>query len=206
MKRSIKVLIVDDHPAMAMGTKFILEAMDQVRVVGIAPTENGCLQMIREHEPDLIILDFQLRQSNALEVLTHIRSMNVRPHVVIFTGIDYLPYYNDLLEFGVSGIMSKDSSDDQIRLMVACIADGNTFMPIHIYHQLRYNDTKSHTSPLSDEEMNIMSMIVRGFTNEQIAGEIHMSKRSVDNYLKKIYEKLGVKSRAQAIERFVEIK
>ncbi|UUZ86630.1 helix-turn-helix transcriptional regulator [Paenibacillus sp. P26] len=58
---------------------------------------------------------------------------------------------------------------------------------------------------MTEDEMHIMMLVTQGSTNEQIAKDIHMSKRSVDNYLKKIYDKLGVRARAQAVERFLQL-
>ena len=206
MVKTTTVLIVDDHPAIAVGTKAIIEQLEHVQVVDIAHNGASCLVMLREYKPDILILDFQLPDMDAIDVLRQLPETGSSPAVLIFTGIDYLPYYNTFLKLGVSGIMDKNATDDHLRLMLCCIMQGHTMLPIEMYRRLRVDSALAQASELNDEERFIMTLVVKGATNEQIAQEIHMSRRSVDNYFKRIYGKLGVGTRAQAIERFVGMK
>ncbi|MCY9593143.1 DNA-binding response regulator [Paenibacillus chitinolyticus] len=206
MNKIQHILIVDDHPAMAYGTKFILEQEENIQVVGVATTGEMGVEMMVELNPSIIFLDFHLPDLTGMEVAVKMRELNKDVQIVIFTGIDYMPILNNLLELGVCGIMSKDSSEDQIRNMMRALKEGQSVIPISLLHQMRLSHPDDDLSSLTDEEINIMNQIVKGATNEQIADEIHMSKRSVDNYVRKIYDKFGVKSRAQAIEKFLQIK
>ncbi|GKS09346.1 nitrate/nitrite response regulator protein [Paenibacillus chitinolyticus] len=206
MNKIQHILIVDDHPAMAYGTKFILEQEENIQVVGVATTGEMGVEMMMELNPSIIFLDFHLPDLTGMEVAVKMRELNKDVQIVIFTGIDYMPILNNLLELGVCGIMSKDSSEDQIRNMMRALKEGQSVIPISLLHQMRLSHPDDDLSSLTDEEINIMNQIVKGATNEQIADEIHMSKRSVDNYVRKIYDKFGVKSRAQAIEKFLQIK
>ncbi|MFF2158190.1 response regulator [Paenibacillus chitinolyticus] len=206
MNKIQHILIVDDHPAMAYGTKFILEQEENIQVVGVATTGEMGVEMMVELKPSIIFLDFHLPDLTGMEVAVKMRELNKDVQIVIFTGIDYMPILNNLLELGVCGIMSKDSSEDQIRNMMRALKEGQSVIPISLLHQMRLSHPDDDLSSLTDEEINIMNQIVKGATNEQIADEIHMSKRSVDNYVRKIYDKFGVKSRAQAIEKFLQIK
>ncbi|MEC0246122.1 response regulator [Paenibacillus chitinolyticus] len=206
MNKTQHILIVDDHPAMAYGTKFILEQEENIQVVGVATTGEMGVEMMVKLNPSIIFLDFHLPDLTGMEVAVKMRELNKDVQIVIFTGIDYMPILNNLLELGVCGIMSKDSSEDQIRNMMRALKEGQSVIPISLLHQMRLSHPDDDLSSLTDEEINIMNQIVKGATNEQIADEIHMSKRSVDNYVRKIYDKFGVKSRAQAIEKFLQIK
>ncbi|MFS0837353.1 response regulator transcription factor [Paenibacillus sp. UNC499MF] len=206
MNKIQHILIVDDHPAMAYGTKFILEQEENIQVVGVATTGEMGVEMMVKLNPSIIFLDFHLPDLTGMEVAVKMKELNKDVQIVIFTGIDYMPILNNLLELGVCGIMSKDSSEDQIRNMMRALKEGQSVIPISLLHQMRLSHPDDDLSSLTDEEINIMNQIVKGATNEQIADEIHMSKRSVDNYVRKIYDKFGVKSRAQAIEKFLQIK
>ncbi|WP_068773523.1 response regulator transcription factor [Paenibacillus sp. FJAT-26967] len=201
-----QILIVDDHPAMAYGTKFILEQEKDIQVVGVANSGESGIEMMMQLKPSIIFLDFHLPDLTGMEVAVKMREIDETIQIVIFTGIDYMPILNNLLDLGVCGIMSKDSSEEQIRNMMRSLKEGQTVIPISLLHQLRLSQPEDDMSSLTDEEINIMNQIVKGATNEQIADEIHMSKRSVDNYVRKIYDKFGVKSRAQAIEKFIQMK
>lgn len=202
-----KVVIAEDHPLMAHATKQLLEQMDNLIVAGVATNGSTCLQLVEEHQPGMVFLDYQLPDMAGTEVAEKIKKGWPDIHVVIFSGVDVSTMIPKFLELQVSGIISKGIHHDTIKHMVACILDDYIVLPRESVQRLL-----SPAAPalleieLTEDEAAIMSMIVKGCTLEQIADRIHMSKRSVDNYQRKIYDKLGVKGRAQAIEIFVRSK
>jgi two-component system competent response regulator ComA len=206
MNKDVTILIIDDHPAMAFGTKIILENIPGVRVTGMAGNGERGLALMAQERPDIVFLDFNLPDLSGMEVAERMKALDPDVHIVIFSGIDIVPMINKLLELRVSGIMSKDSGEEQIKNMIRCILEGQTAIPLALFHQMLLSKPEEDRSPLTEEEDHIMSLILKGATNEQIADVIHMSKRSVDNYVRKIYDKFGVKSRAQAIERYLNSK
>ncbi|SFL87416.1 two component transcriptional regulator, LuxR family [Paenibacillus sp. 1_12] len=200
-----RVLIVDDHPVMAKATQMILEQIENIQVIGIAASGKSCLEMTLLHKPDMIMLDYNLPDQFGSSVAKQIKDISPNTHIVIFTGIDVSDLYNQLIELGVSGIISKESSERVIQNMIRCIMDGYTMIPLSLYRGMRLmNNLPAQEALLTKDEIQIMTLVVRGSTQEQVANEIFVSKRSVDNYLKKIYAKLGVKSRVQAIEKFIQ--
>jgi DNA-binding NarL/FixJ family response regulator len=204
----VKAIVADDHPVVAHATKSILESVEGISVVGIAPTGRDCVELAEEHRPDLIFLDYHLPDQYGSQVAERIKNRLPQSHIVIFTGIDVDDLYNHLIDIGVSGIISKEASERTIINLVRCILDNHTMIPIPLYRQMRMTNriprqTEVDAAELTRDEITIMTMLVKGSTHEQIADQIHVSKRSVDNYLKRIYEKLGVQTRIQAIEKFV---
>jgi two-component system competent response regulator ComA len=203
MQRSI--LIVDDHPVMAKATQMILEQIEHIRVIGIAASGKSCLEMTTLHKPDMIMLDYNLPDQFGSSVAKQIKELSPDTHIVIFTGIDVSDLYNHLIELGVSGIISKESSERVIQNMIRCIMDDCTMIPLSLYRGMRLmKSLPTQEALLTKDEIQIMTLVVKGATQEQVANEIFVSKRSVDNYLKKIYAKLGVKSRVQAMEKFIQ--
>lgn len=203
MQRSI--LIVDDHPVMAKATQTILEQIEHIRVIGIAASGKSCLEMTALHKPNMIILDYNLPDQFGSSVAKQIKDISPDTHIVIFTGIDVSDLYNHLIELGVSGILSKESSERVIQNMIRCIMDDCTMIPLSLYRGMRLmKSLPTQEVLLTKDEIQIMTLVVKGATQEQVANEIFVSKRSVDNYLKKIYAKLGVKSRVQAMEKFIQ--
>jgi two-component system competent response regulator ComA len=200
-----RVIIVDDHPVMAKATQTILEQMDNIEVIGIAASGQACLEMTALYKPDIVFLDYNLPDQFGSGVARQIKKLSPETHIVIFTGIDVTDMYNHLIEIGVSGIISKESGERVIQNMVRCILDNCTMIPLSLYRGMRLTTSlPAQDAQLTKDEIHIMTLVVRGSTQEQVANEIFVSKRSVDNYLKKIYNKLGVKSRVQAIEKFVQ--
>ncbi|MBP1992917.1 response regulator transcription factor [Paenibacillus eucommiae] len=205
MSESLKALVVDDHPLVAQATKELLDKIEGIEVVGIAGSGEQCMSYIAKHQPKLIFLDYSLPDQTGTQVAKQIKKNYPDIHIVIFTGFDMTELLNNLIDLKVSGILSKESSVRTINNMVNCIMDNHTMLPLDIFHQSQFNgETADEGYSLEKEEIRIMSMVVKGATIEQIADQIHMSRRTVDNYLKKIYSKLGVKSRIGAVEKFVQ--
>jgi two-component system, NarL family, competent response regulator ComA len=207
MNKKTKILIVDDHPLMAEATLKTLEQIDFVQIVGIALTGKSCLEMVEFSKPDIVFLDFNLPDQYGDELAKLIKATHPEIHLVIFTGIDIAHLYNYLIGIGVSAIISKESSGNLIKSLITILLENHTMLPIPTFHKMRVlsNDVEP-TSLLDADEMKIMDMIVNGSTNEQIADVIGMSKRTIDNYIRKIYVKLGVASRAQAVIKFNQLK
>jgi two-component system competent response regulator ComA len=208
MSDVIKTLIVDDHPLFARATKALLEQMDRIEVTRVVSNAKQCLEQVELLQPGLVFLDYQLPDQSGMEVAAEIKRKYPHIHIVIFTGIELNSIYNKLIDTKVSGILSKESNEQTIINMVNCILDGHTMLPLSFFHQMQLNVDTDMTEDFSlqDEEVNMLNMLMKGATHEQIADHIYMSKRTVDNYLRKIYDKLGVKSRPEALEKFIKSK
>jgi two-component system, NarL family, competent response regulator ComA len=205
MNKVIRALVVDDHPLFAKATKAILQEIEHIEVIGTAGNGKDCLEMVRIHQPELVFLDYYLPDQLGSQVARMIKRQSPQTHIVIFTGVEVSKIFNKLIEAGVSGVISKGSSESTIRNMVNCIMDHHTAVPLSFFHKMKIvEDNMSSQLELTHDEVQIMSLLVGGFTHEQIGEKIHLSKRTVDNYLKRIYDKMGIKTRAQAVEQFVQ--
>jgi DNA-binding NarL/FixJ family response regulator len=205
VSKLMKVLVVDDHPLFAQATKQLLEQIERIEVVGVVGNAHECMNAIHTHDLDIIFLDYQLPDQFGTELAATIKEDFPHIHIVIFTGKDISDLMNNFLELQVSGILSKESSESTIIQLVHCIMHNHTMIPLSLFHQLRRVTRRLDVeSILTPDEVQIMVLLVRGETHEQIAAFIRISKRSVDNYLKKIYQKLNVQSRIQAIEKFIQ--
>jgi two-component system competent response regulator ComA len=207
MSDMVKALVVDDHPLVALATKELLDKIEGIEVIGIAFNGKQCMEYVAQHQPKLVFLDYQLPDQLGTQIAKEIKAAYPDIHIVIFTGMDMNELLNNLINLKVSGILSKEASVRTINNMVNCILDNHTMLPIGVFHQTQFNNALMEEEySLEKEEILMMSMMVKGATNEQIAAQIHMSKRSVDNYMKKIYDKLGVNSRIGAVEKFIQSK
>lgn len=203
--KNVKAIVVDDHPLMAQATRHTLERMERMQVVGVAHDGQTCLALAEAHQPDLIMLDYQLPDQSGTQVVEALRQMVPQAQVVVFTGMDIADLIQPLLELRVSGIIPKETSETMLKYMIACIMDGQMVLPRELFYKMKLAAPAGADLPnLSEEEVLIMSLMVKGATYEHIAETIHVSKRSIDNYLRKIYDKMGVQNRIQAIERFVQ--
>ncbi|TDF96297.1 response regulator transcription factor [Paenibacillus piri] len=205
MSKGMKTLVVDDHPLVANATKALLDSIDGIEVIGVVGNGQQCMELVSLHQPGLVFLDYHLPVTSGMEVAAQIKHSYPDTHIVIFTGVDLTGIYLKSIELGVSGVLSKESSERTIKNMVNCILDGYTMLPLSFYRNIQFGGAYAREDyALNEEELLMMNMVVKGATYEQIADRIHTSKRTVDNYLRKIYEKLGAKSKAEALEKFIK--
>jgi len=205
MKAVKTVLIVDDHPIVANSMKKLINDIDDVEVIGVVGDGKSCIQFVDVRQPDIIILDYQLPDLVGTQVVENIKMKYPQIHIIIFTGKEIEDFVQRLLELEVSGIVSKESDESTIKTMIASILSNHTLLPLSLFHQMRLNVTSPFADFLTFEEVRIMTFVAQGLTNEEIAEKIFVSKRSVDNYLRKIYNKLEVRTRSQAVQRFADM-
>lgn len=200
------VIILGGQPTSMLGTKLIIEEQPYLNVIGMASGFSEGIHMVKELQPDLILLDYLSPKGKLEDVLGQIKTYSVKSHVVIFIGEEGLQKANSLLSLGASGVLSQQASSRQLLLLIEGLREGYAFMPLQ---WLKNGVWPAEVPPstqdlfhLSETEVLIMERIVRGITYDRIALEIELSRRSIDNYLRRIYVKLGVSTRAQAIEKF----
>lgn len=201
--QEIKALIIDDHPTMALGIQHLLEQDQDIRVLGIAANGQEGIAMTKRLRPSVVILDLNLPDDTGVHIAAMIKEEYPAIHVIIYTGYDYAPYFNRLIESGVSGILNKSALPEDIIGLIHAVVRGYTILPLPIFRQVqlqRPEHIKHYWEvDLTTMEQRILSMVAKKQTNGQIASVIHMSEGSVERYLKRIYEKLGVRSKTEAI-------
>lgn len=206
MMKVWQVVIVGCHPTSMLGTKLILEEGGELKVLGMYPTWNECASIVREKRPDLVLTDYQMAEGNVESVLLNMKKSSPDSHFVVMTDEDGRDLLQPLIEQGASGILSKGASPGQLLQLIIGLREGFLSVPLEWVGRGFWPMTSlkglNDVLQLNQTEMFIMERIVQGITYDKIALEIAVSRRSIDNYLRKIYVKLGVSTRAQAIEKF----
>ncbi|QSF46511.1 response regulator transcription factor [Paenibacillus tianjinensis] len=206
MMKVWRVVIVGCHPTSMLGTKLILEEGGELIVQGMYSTWSEGVREVLELKPDLVLADYQMPEGNVESVLPEMKNGSEHSHFIIMTEEDDQELFQPLLELGASGVLSKGASSNQLLLMIESLREGFLSVPLK-WIQRGYRPVTSTRSlegvmQLTQTEMFIMERIVQGITYDKIALEIEVSRRSIDNYLRKIYVKLEVTTRAQAIEKY----
>jgi two-component system competent response regulator ComA len=192
---------------MAYATKELLEQELDVEVAALARNGEEGLEIIAAAQPDLLLMDYKLPDMTGKDVAERIAKCWPAVKVVIFSSIDVSSVVPQLLMAKVDGILSKENPRHTIVHAVSSVLDGYAVIPRMSDWQTGFLAKEAQADlELSDNEVALMRYILDGNTIEQIAEQIHMSKRSVDNWIRKMYEKMGVKGRTQALEVFLKSK
>ncbi|MCQ4087439.1 response regulator transcription factor [Saccharibacillus sp. JS10] len=202
----IKILLVDDHPSVGEGTKLLLEQDPDMRVTSLSlPIE--ALEKVQNEEFDILLFDLNMPGISGLELTK--RVMGVRPdsRVLIYTGYDISPHFNVLIDSGVSGFVSKTASREQLLTAIRCAMRDEAIVPVHLLRQLRRSDIRvtpredktMETVSINEREQEILQEVAGGSSNKDIAAKLLMSQRTVEYSLTRVFEKLGVRSRSEAI-------
>lgn len=201
-----RVVIVGCHPTSMLGTKLILEEAGGIEVEGMYSTWSECASTVEELRPDLVLSDYQMPEGTVEQVLPEMKKSSQGSHFIIMTEENDKGLFQPLIELGASGVLSKGASPGQLLQMISGIREGFLSIPLEWIERGLRPVTSSRgltgVMQLTETEMFIMERIVQGITYDKIALEIEVSRRSIDNYLRKIYVKLEVTTRAQAIEKF----
>ncbi|CAH1206626.1 MULTISPECIES: response regulator transcription factor [unclassified Paenibacillus] len=207
MEKVWQVVIVDIHPTSMLGSKLILEEQQDLIVRGMTSSGTEGLELVSRHQPDIVLMDYRLPEGQADPFITQMKARSAHSHIIILTDEDNVKLFLHLMGLGASGMLSKQASPGQLIHLIAGLREGCVSIPLTWLASTDWvkpieGEGKEFAASLTETETFIMERIVQGVTYDKIASEINVSRRSIDNYLRKIYVKLDVSSRAQAIERY----
>ncbi|MCM3442561.1 response regulator transcription factor [Metabacillus halosaccharovorans] len=201
------LLIVDDHVAVGIGTKAIINELEAVNVT-LASTKTELSNILQTQYFDLVLMDIHLPEKNGLEWMKEIKTKSPKTKVIMYTGLDVESHFNLCLEMGADGIVSKNSSSDQIKLAVQSALHGHILVPLELVKKIRVTQVTANNAEervvLTEREQQVLIEVAKGTTNFQIAEMLFLSQRSVERELSSIYKKLGVASRIEAVEKGVK--
>lgn len=196
----IRVLVVDDHPVVRQGVSAILGYEPGITVVGAAADGAEALRLITAEQPDVVLLDLHLPQLSGVDVMRKARGAGSSTRFLILTTYDTDEYLAPAMAAGAQGYLLKDAAPDELVRSVRALAEGGAALQAGIAARLlgRLQGGERDES-LSPRELEVLRLLARGGNNKSIAGELMISEGTVKTYLSRIFEKLDVQSRAEAV-------
>jgi len=197
---------VDDHLVVREGLKLILETNDSFQVMGEANNGKVALDMIDKSKPDIILLDLNMPEMSGLDTLKTMSELSMTIPVIILTTYNEDDLMVKGIELGAKGFLLKDTSRENLfRTLESAIRGETLLQPDVMAKILKYKQEKSnsHTqqsASLTDKELFILQAVAKGFKSREIAFDMGIAERTVKAHLTNIYNKLGVNSRAEAVE------
>lgn len=203
----VNVLIVDDHPAVGEGTRTMIEQEADWTATVMTDSEEA-LQEISKRSYDVYLIDLFMPYINGIELTKLILQETPEATILIYTGFDLVTHFNMLVEVGVKGFVSKTATQEQLITAIRCALRDEAVLPVQLVKQLRRMDALPSTDEgqlnmgnvlLTPKEQQIVTGISKGLTNKVIAAQLSMSQRTVEYHLTKIFTKLKVSSRTEAL-------
>jgi two-component system, NarL family, response regulator LiaR len=207
MVGTIRILLADDHVLLRQGTRELLEREEDLRVVAEAGNGEEAVRLACEHSPDVALMDIAMPVLNGIEATRRIKAAMPRVSVLVLSAYDDDQYVFALLEAGAAGYLLKNLGADALVKAIRAVAAGEAVLDPSIARRMtgrfaRPEDERPEVNPLdqlTERELEVLRLAARGLKNQEIAGELSLSVRTVQTHLSNIFGKMGVGSRTEAV-------
>jgi DNA-binding NarL/FixJ family response regulator len=194
----IRVAIVDDHPIVTDGIVANLRADTELAVVATATNAVDALAMMRREHPDVLVLDLELGDGNALDALASLKSASPATRIVIFSAYAGEERVAEAFERGANSYVLKGTSSDELLVAIRAAARGETYVPAEIAAQLA-RAVRAPRERLTAREREILALLAEGLSNRAVAERLGIAERTVKFHVGEILGRLGATNRVQAV-------
>ena len=195
----IRVLIVDDHELLRAGLRRRLMDEPGIAVVGEADSAERAVLMARKLQPDLILLDLLLPRKSGADVIPELADVAPDAKVLVVSSQAAPSSVRRVLSAGAAGYLPKRSSDRELLAAIRLVADGSGYVEPALGAKLVTPNASPALDPLSERERDIIQLLALGYTNQEIAGRLFISVRTVDTHRAHIMRKLQLDTRAELV-------
>ncbi len=200
--RTIRVMLADDHAVVLAGYRFLLEQFPNIKIVAEAQDTDSAYGGYFHHLPDVLVLDLSLPGAGGLAVIRRILARDPKAKILVVTMHEEALYAKRAMEAGAKGYIPKSADPEILPEAILKIARGQSYVAHAIAQQLiaQYASGKPEQDPLaalSNREFEIFCLAARGLTLKEIASRLHVSYKTVANYLTQIKHKLGASTLAE---------
>jgi len=200
MKRDVTVLIVDDHPVFRRGLREVIEENPRFQIVGEASDGEAALRLVSELRPMIAVVDIDMPRLNGLEMVRALRKMDLPLPAVFLTMYKEEDMFNAAMDLGVKAYVLKENAADDILVALEKVVQGETFVSLPLadmkqrrssrVQQLLLN--KPQIDDLTLAERRILKLIAEDRTSKEIADQLHISFKTVENHRLNICHKLNL--------------
>lgn len=209
---TISVLIADDQAMVRAGFAALLDAQDDIRVLGQAADGAEAVALAARLNPDVVLMDVRMPQLDGIAATRRILGADYRaahvPRILMLTTFDVDDYVYDALEAGASGFLLKDALPEDLVHAVRVVAGGDALLAPSVTRRMiehfaarrpRASLATASLRELTDREREVLILIGRGRSNSEIAGDLFISEQTVKTHVGKVLAKLGARDRIQAV-------
>lgn len=207
---SIRILLADDQTIIRDGLRSLLEACSDIRVVAEAGNGKQAYELVKEHRPDVVLMDIRMPETDGVEATRLIKKDFPETIIIVLTTFDDDAYIINAMTYGASGYLLKDIGAQKLIEAIRDGIQGNIILPGRIASKIASRLTQAGTSDIelqdfTEREQEIIRLLVLGKSNIEISKILFLSVGTVKNYISQIYSKVGITDRANAILFFKKL-
>ena len=207
-------MIADDHAILRSGLRLLVNAQADMEVVAEAPDGEQAVRAVHETTPDVALMDLTMPRTGGMRALQEIVRNCAKTRVLVLTMHDDPAYLRSVLAAGASGYVLKRSVDAELLAAIRAVHKGGTFVDpslanVLVQDLLGKKDTKARrirpVSILSNRELQVLRLVARGYTSQQIAKQILVGVKTVETYRSRLTQKLGLRTRSDVVRFAVQM-
>jgi DNA-binding NarL/FixJ family response regulator len=204
----VRVVIVDDQELFRRGLTMLIDAEDDIDVVGQAADGVAATELAASAVPDVILMDIRMPKRSGIDACLAIKAVVPSANIIMLTVSDEESDLYDAIKNGASGYLLKDSSTDEVAQAIRLVAEGQSLITpsmatklLDEFKQMSRQGTRQQINAprLTDRELEVLRLVARGHNNREIAKELFISENTVKNHVRNILEKLQLHSRMEAV-------
>lgn len=196
MSNKIKVLIADDHAIVRMGLSALLSAKKDIEVVGQSRNGEAAVRDTLRLDPDVVVMDLMMPKKDGIAATLEIKSKRPNVKIIILTTFATSDGITKALNAGASGAILKNAENNSLVTMIRKVAAGECVLAPEVEELLREDPPVEKLTPRQAEVLESLS---RGLTNKDIARQLGISDRSVDEHVEALLQKIGASNRTEAV-------
>jgi NarL family two-component system response regulator LiaR len=202
-EKTIRILVADDHPVVRRGLSSLIDIEPGMELAGEATDGVEAVDMAGSLQPDVILLDLMMPRKNGLEAIHEIKQANPEAHIIVVTSFAQDDKVFPAIMAGADGYLLKDSPPDMLLQAIRDVYRGEAALHPVIARKAmqelgRPSDQSPRTAPLTERESEVLKLVARGLSNQEIADKLHVSEGTVTTHIRNILAKLQLANRTQA--------
>jgi two-component system response regulator NreC len=198
--RPQRVVLVDDHAIVRSGLARLLEDCEDVELIGQAGNASDALETVEVKRPDIVVLDIDLGSDSAFDIMPKMLSHAHKPRILMLSMHDDVGHVQDAFAAGAQGYVLKEAAESDLLDAIATLARGERYVHPTLGARLARAALEGPNDPLTDREREIVRLLALGHTNQDIAGQLYLSVRTVETHRAHAMAKLQLKSRADLVQ------
>jgi two-component system, NarL family, response regulator LiaR len=203
MSEPIRILIADDHQLVRQGLVAMLSVKPEVEVIGQAENGAKAVELAHSLRPDIILMDLLMPEKNGIEATREIKAANPEARILIITSFAEDENVFQAIKAGALGYLLKDSSPQDLMQAIDDVCHGRMSLHPNIALKLieelnRPSEQKVTEDPLTEREVEVLKLVAKGHSNQEIAEKLVVSERTVGSHVSNILSKLHLANRTQA--------